>query len=141
MGGVPPDWISIVPLRDIIPWAGGFLYELLAKIQALLDAFNGIIQEIRDFIDLLIRKIDVLEAFIQYLIDLLNFIMSLEIGAYLLAVPQVSGTAADWAAAVDSAGGVRPSTGPNGFSAGIALAYVAPDIAPFVTAFTIIFGG
>jgi hypothetical protein len=141
LGGVPPDWISIVPLRDIIPWAGGFLYELLDKIQALLDAFNGIMQEIRDFIDLLIRKIDVLEAFIQYLIDLLNFIESLEIGAYLLAVPQVSGTAADWAAAIDAAGGVRPSTGPNGFSAGVALAYVAPDTGAFVTAFSIIFGG
>jgi hypothetical protein len=139
-GGTPPDWISIVPLRDIIPWAGGFIYDLLDKIQALLDAFNGVMQEIRDFIDLLVRKIGVMEDFIQYLINLLNFIESLEIGAYLLAAPQVSGTAAAWVDAVGSAGGDRPSTGPNGYSAGIALAYVAPDVAAFVTIFSIIFG-
>ena len=140
LGGVPPDWISIVPLRDIIPWSGAFLYDLLDKIQALLDAFNGIIQEIRDFIDLLIRKIEVLERFIQFLIDLLNFIESLEIGAYLLSVPQVDGTIAAWVNAVDTAGGIRPPSGPNGYSAGISLAYVAPNIDAFVTAFSIIFG-
>jgi hypothetical protein len=141
LGGVPPDWISIVPLRDIIPWSGSFLYDLLDKIRALIDAFNGIMQEIIAFIDLLIRKIEVLEAFIQFLIELLNFIESLEIGAYLLSVPQVDGTAAAWVNAVDSAGGIRPPTGPGGYSAGVALAYVAPNIDAFVAAFSIIFGG
>jgi len=140
LGGVPPDWISIVPLRDIIPWSGSFLYDLLDKIRALIDAFNGIMQEIIDFIDLLIRKIEVLEAFIQFLIELLNFIESLEIGAYLLSVPQVDGTAAAWVNAVDSAGGIRPPSGAGGYSAGVALAYVAPNIDAFVTAFSIIFG-
>ena len=114
LGGVPPDWISIVPLRDIIPWSGSFLYDLLDKIRALIDAFNGIMQEIKDFIDLLIRKIEVLENFIKFLIELLNFIESLEIGAYLLSVPQVDGTVSAWVEAVDSAGGIRPPSGPGG---------------------------
>ena len=140
LGGVPPDWISIVPLRDIIPWAGSFLYDLLDKIRALIDAFNGIMQEIRDFIDLLIRKINALEAFIKYLIDILDFIESLEIGAYMLNVPQVEGTAIQWAEVVDNAGGIRPPSGSGGYSAGVAVAYVAPNIDAFVTAFSIIFG-
>ncbi|MDA4133777.1 MAG: hypothetical protein OK454_11750, partial [Thaumarchaeota archaeon] len=46
LGGVPPDWKSIQLLRDIIPWAGQLLYELIAKIQALLAAFQGLMQEI-----------------------------------------------------------------------------------------------
>jgi hypothetical protein len=141
LGGVPPDWISIVPLRDIIPWSGSFLYDLLDKIRALIDAFNGIMQEIINFIDLLIRKIEALEAFIQFLIDLLNFIESLEFGSYLLSVPQVDGTVSAWINAVDTAGGIRPPSGPGGYSAGVALAYVAPNIDAFVTAFSIIFGG
>jgi hypothetical protein len=140
LGGVPPDWIAVVPLRDIIPWAGGFLYDLLDKIQALLDAFSGVMDEIRNFIDLLIKKIDTLEAFIQFLIDILNFIESLEIGAYSLSVPEVDGSVANWVAEVDNAGGNIPPSGPGGYSGGIAMAYVAPDIAAFKKAFEIIFG-
>lgn len=140
LGGVPPDWISVVPLRDIIPWSGAFLYDLLDKIQALLDAFSGVIEEIRNFIDLLIKKIETLENFIQYLIEILNFIESLQIGAYSLSVPDVSGSASSWAAEVNNAGGNIPPSGPGGYSAGIAMAYVAPDIEAFKTAFSLIFG-
>lgn len=140
LGGVPPDWISVVPLRDIIPWSGAFLYDLLDKIQALLDAFNGVMQEIRNFIDTLIKKINALEDFIKFLIDILNFIESLEIGAYSLSVPHVSGSVAEWVAQVNTAGGAIPPSGPGGYSAGIAMAYVAPDITAFQTAFKIIFG-
>lgn len=140
LGGVPPDWISVVPLRDIIPWAGSFLYDLLDKIQALLDAFSGVIEEIKNFIDLLIKKIDTLEEFIKFLIEILNFIESLQIGAYVLSVPEVSGSVANWAAEVNNAGGNIPPSGPGGYSAGIAMAYVAPDIAAFKNAFSLIFG-
>jgi len=140
LGGVPPDWISIVPLRDIIPWSGSFLYDLLDKIQALLDAFNGVIQEIKNFIDLLIRKIEVLEEFIEFLISLLDFIESLEVGAYLLNSGAIDGTAFAWAQVLDSAGGDLPPTGVAGYSAGIGLAYVAPNVDAFVNAFEIIFG-
>jgi len=141
LGGTPPDWIAIVPLRDIIPWAGEGIYNLLDIINALLDAFKGILDEINNFIESIIRKIDALEAFIQFLIDMLNFIESLEIGFYLLSVPQVDGPITDWIAKVDEAGGDTPDTGPAGYSAGISLAYVAPNIDAFVKAFTIIFGG
>jgi len=140
-GGTPPDWIAVVPLRDIIPWAGEGLYDLLDIIRALLDAFKGILDEINNFIESIIRKIEALEAFIQFLIDMLNFIESLEVGFYLLSVPQVDGPITDWIAEVDQAGGDMPETGPAGYTAGISLAYVAPNIDAFVKAFTIIFGG
>lgn len=140
LGGVPPDWISVVPLRDIIPWAGEILYDLLDKIQALLDAFNGVMDEIRAFIDLIERKIAALERFIQFLIDILNLIESLQIGAFLLAVPDISGDIYAWADEIDAAGGDRPPSGPGGYSAGVSFAYVAPDIAAFKTAFSLIFG-
>ncbi len=140
LGGVPPDWISVVPLRDIIPWAGSFLYDLLDKIQALLDAFSGVIEEIKNFIDVLIKKIETLENFIKFLIEILDFIESLEIGAYVLSVPEVSGSVANWVEEVDNAGGNIPPSGPGGYSAGIAMAYVAPDIEAFKNAFSLIFG-
>lgn len=140
LGGVPPDWISVVPLRDIIPWAGGFLYDLLDKIQALLDAFSGVIEEIKNFIDLLIKKIETLENFIKFLIDILNFIESLEIGAYSLSVTDVDGSVANWVAELESAGGDIPPSGPGGLTAGVAMAYVAPDITAFREAFNLIFG-
>lgn len=140
LGGVPPDWISVVPLRDIIPWSGAFLYDLLDKIQALLDAFNGIIEEIKNFIDLLIKKIETLENFIKLLIEILDFIESLEVGAYSLSVPEIEGTVGAWTSAVLNAGGNIPPSGPGGYSAGIALAYVSVNIDAFKTAFSLIFG-
>ncbi len=140
LGGVTPDWVSIVPLRDIIPWSGQFLYDLLDKIDALLAAYAGFMEEIKRFIDLLLRKIDAMERFIQLLVDILNFIESLSISAFVLAVPEVSGDATAWAQEIDNAGGDRPPSGPAGYSSGIGLAYVAPDVTAFKAAFALIFG-
>lgn len=131
LGGVPPDWVKVSILRDIVPWSGQFLYDMLAKIQALVDAYRGVMDEIKDFIDLLIRKIDAMERFVQYLISLLDYIESLEVGCYVLAVPESSGGVQDWIQAIDNATGNKPSLLPNGYSAGVALAYVYPDFSPF----------
>jgi len=141
LGGAPVDWISVVPLRDIVPWSGQMIYDLLDKIQALLDAFNGVMQEIKAFIDLIERKIAALERFIEFLINILNFIESLQIGAFVLSVPELNGTSQAWVDAIDTAGGTKPPSGPGGYSAGIGFGYVAPDIVAFKTAFSIIFGG
>lgn len=142
LGGVPPDWISISPLRDIIPWSADLIYKLLDAIDALLSAFAGVLDEIRAFIDLIIRKINALEALIQVLIDILNFVESLQISANMLVVPSVSGDATAWAQEVDNAGTAALAEGlaPTDYAAGIALAYVAADIAAFQAAFTVIFG-
>ncbi len=139
LGGTPPDWIKISILRDIIPWSGQMLYDLLAKMQALLDAFRGVLDEIKDFIDLLIRKIDALERFIQFLISILNFIESLQVGAFVLSLPTTTGGPQDWFTAIDNAGGTPPNPAPNGYQAGIALAYVAIDVDPLVAALKAIF--
>ena len=139
-GGVAPDWITISPLRDIVPWSGQLIYDLLDKIQAMVDAFAGVNSEISAFIDLLVQKINTLERTLEFLLNILNFIESLQMGAYILAVPEVSGSVANWAQEVDSAGGEVPPSGPGGYSAGVAMAYVAPDITAFKTAFSVIFG-
>jgi hypothetical protein len=116
------------------------LYELLEKIQALLDAFKGILDEIKLFIDLLIRKINVLEEFIKFLISILDFIASLSIGFYFLSASGLTGGITDWFAAVDTATGEGPASGPQGYTGGLCLAYNAADVAAFSAAFSLIFG-
>lgn len=136
--GVPPNWIQISILRDIIPWSGQILYDLLAKIQALFDAFKGVIEELKGFIDLLVRKIDTLERFIKFLIEILNYIESLSLGFYLLKVPGLDGDVDQWFQAIDTAQNEPPST-LTGYSAGITFAYLAVDVAAFEAAFSAIF--
>jgi|SRR5688572_8367903 len=138
-GGLPPDWVSVSPLRDIVPWSGEVLYSLLDKIQALVDAFNGVMSELNDFISLLSRKIDTLERLLEQLISVLDFIESLQIGAFVLVVPEVQGTVDNWVAEVDEAGGAVPPSGPGGYSAGVALAYVGPNITAIKSAFSLMF--
>jgi hypothetical protein len=133
--------MSVQPLRDIVPWSAQLLYDLLDKIDALLAAYSGLIEEIKNFIDLIIRKIETLERFIQFLLDILNLIESLQLGFYLLSAPDAGGTVYDWWDIVDNAGGIQPSTGPGGYSAGVSFAWVASDIGAIVTAFKQIFGG
>lgn len=135
----PPDWIEISLLRDLLPWAGQLLYELIAKIQALLAAFQGLIQEIINFINAIERKINVLEQFIEYIISILNLLLSFQIGAYILLLPATGGDVTDWFAAIDNAGGTPPSSGPDGFTAGICLGFIAPDIGGILSALGLIF--
>lgn len=139
LGGATPDWIQVSFLRDIVPWSGQMLYDLLAKMQALLDAYAGVIDELKAFIDLIIRKIDTLERFLEYLISILDFIESLSLGFYILSVPETSGDVNEWASIIDNAGGSPPPSGPGGYTGGVAFAYVAPDVAAFAQAFGLIF--
>jgi hypothetical protein len=138
-GGVSPDWVSVNPLRDIVPWSGQILYDLLDKVQSLVDAFAGVADEINNFIDLLTRKIETLERTLEFLISILDLIESLQVGAFLLAAPDIEGDVVEWITELDEATN-KPPEGPGGYSAGVALAYVAPDITAFKTAFSIIFG-
>jgi hypothetical protein len=138
LGGVKPDWQSLALLRDIVPWAGQILYQILAAIQSLLDAFNGVIQEIKDFIDLLLRKINALERFIEFLIRLMEYVLSLDVSCYVLNVSPITNGIPELIEAIDNAGNAPPMD-PGGYSAGIALAYVAPDISAFQKAFGLIF--
>jgi hypothetical protein len=139
LGGTPPDWIQISLLRDIVPWSGQLLYDLLAKIQALLDAYQGVIDELKAFIDLVIRKIDTLEEFLAYLISILDFILSLSIGFYILSVPETGGDVNEWISLIDNAGGTPPPSGPGGYTGGVAFGYVALDVGPYAEAFKLIF--
>jgi len=137
--GEPPNWEQVSLLRDLIPWSGQMLYDLIAKIQALLDAYKGILDEIKAFIDLIIRKINVLEQFIKFLISILNFIESLSVGFYMLTATGLTGDVNDWFAAVDNAQGDPPKSGAGGYTCGLCLAYLATDVSAFETAFKLIF--
>jgi len=137
--GTAPDWIQVSFLRDIVPWSGQLLYDLMAKMQALLDAYSGVIDELNAFIDLIIRKIDVLEQFLSYLISILDFILSLSLGFYVLSVPETEGDINNWVSLIDNAGGTPPPSGPGGYTGGVAFAYVALDVGPFAEAFNLIF--
>lgn len=139
LGGTPPDWIQMTILKDVIPWSGQLLYELLAKIRAMGDAFRGVFAEISQFVDLIERKIAVLEQFIQFLLNILDFILSLEGGFFILSVPNTGGDIYNWFQLIDGAGGTPPPSGPGGYSAGVALAYLGPDVSAFATAFGLIF--
>lgn len=139
LGGTPPNWIQVSLLRDIIPWSGQFIYDLLARIDALLEAFKSALSELKAFIDLLIRKIDVMERFIKFLIEILNYLDNFSVGFYFLALPNTDRGIPGWIDAIDNAGGTRPPSGPGGYTAGIALAYAGPNVDAFATAFGLIF--
>jgi hypothetical protein len=126
-------------LKDIIPWSGQFIYDLLNRIDALLDAFKSALDEIRAFIEALERKIDVLERFLKYLIELLNYLDSFSVGFYFLNVPVTDQGIPGWIEDITNAGGTPPPSGPGGYSAGVALAYVAPNVDAFAAAFSLIF--
>ena len=136
--GVPPDWISM-SIMDLIPWSGQILYQLISMVQALIDAFKGLLQQLIDFINLIERKITALEIFIEYLISIINFLLSLNIGFYLLFVPSIDGDVSAWMEAVNSTQGTPPMSGPNGYTAGICLAYLLPDVSAISNAFGLIF--
>jgi hypothetical protein len=139
LGGTPPDWVSVSLLRDIVPWSGQFIYDLLNRIDALLDAFKSALDEIKAFIDALERKIDVLERFLRYLIEMLNYLDSFSAGFYFLNVPVTDRGVPGWIEAIDNAGGTPPPSGPGGYSAGVALAYSGTNVDAFVAAFSLIF--
>jgi len=139
LGGAPPDWVSMVPLRDIIPWSAQIIYDILDQVQKLLDAFQGVLDEIRQFIDLLIRKINALERFLEFLIRILDFIESLQLGVFILNSGVLGGDTFSWVDVVDNAGGTPPTNNPGGYSGGVALAAVGVDISAFIEAFGIIF--
>jgi len=137
--GAPPDWIQISLLRDIAPWSGQIIYELLAKMQALLDAYAGVISELKVFIDLIVQKIDTLERFLEYLVSILDFVEGLSLGFYILMVPETSGGVGEWISLIDNAGGTPPPSGPGGYTGGVSIAYVAPDVKPYADALKLIF--
>lgn len=141
LGGAPVDWYSVSPLRDIVPWSGQVVFDLLDKIQALLDGYKGTLEELKAFIDLMERKIQALERFLEFLISILDFVEGLQLGVYLLSVHDLSGGPQSWVDAIDTAGGSKPPTGPGGYSAGLALGYAVPDALAIKTAFSVIFGG
>jgi hypothetical protein len=139
LGGVKPDWVSVSLLQDVVPWTGKFLYEMMARINGLVDAFRSSSDELKAFIDLLISKIDTLERFIQFLTEILNFLDSFSAGFYLLSVPNTDQGLNGWVEAINTAGGSKPPSGPGGYTAGVGLAYVGTNVDAFASAFSLIF--
>jgi len=137
LGGNPPDWVSISLFRDVVPWAGALIYEILAKVDALVDAFKGAAEEIGAFINLLIKKIEVLERFVKFLVSILDLILSFSISFSFLNVTGLNALE-DWISAIDNAGN-KPIQNPGGYTGGVCIAYVAPNVTAFETALDILF--
>jgi hypothetical protein len=135
-----PAWSSI-KLFDFVPWVPTILYKLLDVIEALLDAYKGVVEEIKDFIDLLLRKINALERFIKFLIQIIESILDLEVSCYFLNSGVLDKGIDEWDSVLWNAGGDAPPYVFGGYSAGIALAAVGPDISNIVGAFKLLFGG
>jgi hypothetical protein len=138
-GGTKPDWVSISLLQDVVPWTGKFLYDLMSRVEALLDAYRSAMDELKSFINLIVTKIDTLERFIQFLIEILNFLESISAGFYFLSLPSTDKGLPGWYEAIDTAGGTPPPSGPGGYTAGVTLAYVGTNIDAFANAFSLIF--
>lgn len=139
LGGGGGAWVSVCFLRDIVPWSGQILYRIVAYIQALLDAFNGVMQQVADFINLIERKIAALERFIEFLIKVMEYILSLKISCYALSSGTMTGGVDQWLETIANAGGNKPPDNPGGYSAGVVLAYVAPNVSLIESAFNLIF--
>ena len=137
--GRQPDWVR-VSLAELIPFTTQILYKLLQKVQAILDAFEDLLDEIVRFIELIERKINALERFIKFLIMILNIIEQLSAGFYFLYASGLTGGVGEWMSAIDSAQGEKPkSTADGGYTAGLCLAYLAPNITAIETALKAIF--
>lgn len=137
--GRQPDWVR-VSLAELIPFTTQILYKLLQKVQAILDAFEDLFDEIVRFIELIERKINALERFIKFLVMILNIIEQLSAGFYFLYASGLTGGVGEWASAIDSAQGEKPkSTADGGYTAGLCLAYLAPDITAIEAALKAIF--
>lgn len=139
LGGGAANWIQVSVLRDIAPWSGQMIYELLGKMQALLDAYAGVSAELNAFIDSLVLKVDALEEFLAYLVSILDFVASLSLGFYFLSVPETEGDTSEWLRLIDSAKGNAPPSGPGGYTGGAAFAYVGTDVSAFAQAFKMLF--
>ncbi len=140
LGGAPVDWVSVSPLRDIVPWSGQVVFDLLDKFQAMVDGFKGTTEELKAFIDLMERKVQALERFLEFLISILDFVEGIQLGAYVLSVQGLTGGPQSWVDAIDNAEGNKPSSGPGGYSAGVAFGYAVPDAVAIQTALATIFG-
>ena len=138
-GGTAPDWVSINILQDIVPWSGAMVYDLLSRLEALADAFKSGVSEIKSFVTSITRTIDSLERFLKFLTEILNFLDSFSAGFYILNVGSTDKGIPGWIEAIDQATGTKPSSGPGGYSAGIALAYAGTDVSTFLKAFSLIF--
>lgn len=141
-GAAEPNWQRISVTRDIVPWVGELFNDILAKIQALVDAYNGAIQEIKAFIDLIERKIEVLENFLKFLIALLDEIEALDLTVSTFNSGVVNTGVTGWVDILDTAAiqPEAPSKEPNGYSAGVAFAYVGADVEAFASALKLLFG-
>jgi len=132
-------WISISILRDVVPWSGQIIYQLLGQINGLVAGAAGAAKEITAFADMLTSKINALETFVKSMTGILDFIETLEISFSMLLVPSISGGAPEWVSAVQNAGGDKPAMDPSHYTGGVFMAYAGPNIDAIQKAFALIF--
>jgi len=120
----PPDWYRTKSMKELFP----FLFEIIDYLEdflkSLLNSIEKMTQAIINFINLIQKKIAYIKSFIQRIKDLVDLLIAMfDIGSvYALHVPINVGGNEYLKSAIKTAKS-GPDSGPEGYTAGVVLAY------------------
>jgi hypothetical protein len=89
--GAPPNWEGIRLIEDILPFLDQHLTTLTQWLRGFQKGTQGIINDIKEYIDYLQRKVEFLLDFLESIEELLQFIVAIDVGMYLLWIPPKQG--------------------------------------------------
>jgi hypothetical protein len=129
--GQYPDWSS-VSVKSLIKPVEDFIKDLEDWVNKEIAAIQKGSETVSQFIDLLGKKIDALGEFIdqlQKIIDIFTSIFSANAGFYILTIPVATGGSTRIKSLIKSAAN-GPSSGSDGYTAGIVLLAGGPNVIP-----------
>jgi len=135
-----PDWVSIQPLQ-FVKIFDKFIKKMDKWVNAGLDGTQKGSTTVQEFIDLLGKKIEQLEVFIdeiQEIIDFINLVFSANAGFYLLNIPGEEG-GVDRIKTIISTAEHGPDSNSNGYTAGLVFLYGGPSVGPIERLFKLFF--
>ena len=154
--GTPPNWKTIRPLEDILPWVDQIFTILMRKLKGMVAAYDTAVKALVDYITVLQRRVEQLLELVEFIEKILIMLVSLDVGIYTLVIPPSTGGVGYF---IDQLQGAKPEQeadpekkppqlelpagGPDDLAAGIVWAYGAPSAENLVaikTAFGLIFG-
>jgi hypothetical protein len=137
--GEPPNWISAFPSYNLIP---NQVFALLRRIEAealgLLAAFDGIVTDILNYIDLIEKRVDAINELIDFIQEIIDMLKQFKFpGMWMLYVPfddgGVAGVVERYLAATDG-----PTPNDMSYTAGIVCMMNDPILGAF---FAMLSGG
>ena len=89
--GAPPNWEGVRLLEDLFPYVEKYLAQAVTWLQGLIKGGQGIVTDVKDYIEFLESKVDFLLQFIESLETTLQFLVTTDFGAYILNIPPETG--------------------------------------------------